>query len=314
MSRELAERLAKAWRDSIGCAACGNMGWYQVTDRGTGEAAQEQCRCTQMVEIFETELAAAESGSILETVRQERDQAWMEVSMLEDRVATLTAQIGKMNQGEHEWADEVSFLSKENHKLRAKLDAQQGPAKPEEGEVRRYEARFLPTLGYQLTDEDRRFQGAQTLVLVNASDHDRIVAQLKQQNLSLQASLALHEGPHVTMSQEYADELEHCINSLEQQNAELQQSRDYFCHSINKIAHLFWGENKDAYSPEAILRKVAELQSNTERLVEALRGVSPYHDEKCWCLDRPSEERVHEPECQMATEALKPFEKGEADA
>lgn len=78
-NKELAERIAIKWFEQ-GKSTLLHNGWgtYDLSD---------------LAGVIEAELAAAEPGSILETVREERDYAWIEVMMLKEEIEKLRVEL-----------------------------------------------------------------------------------------------------------------------------------------------------------------------------------------------------------------------------
>ncbi|KKN80805.1 hypothetical protein LCGC14_0326110 [marine sediment metagenome] len=76
-----------------------------------------------------------------------------------------------------------------------------------------------------------------------------------------------------------ADEAAEEITRLEAEVNGMTKARDRFCSNINQIGRMFWGEDKDHYAPDAVIRKVEQLQAivdelPSEKQYEQLKGIA----------------------------------------
>jgi uncharacterized small protein (DUF1192 family) len=72
--------------------------------------------------------------------------------------------------------------------------------------------------------------------------------------------------------QEIALDLETEVERLRAERDGMTEARNRFCGAINQIGQLFWGNNKDHFAPDAVVRKVEWLKNKLHDL-EAYGGI-----------------------------------------
>ena len=55
------------------------------------------------------------------------------------------------------------------------------------------------------------------------------------------------------------------IRQLRAERDGMTKARNRFCGNINQIGRMFWGEDKDCYAPDAVIRRVEQLRLSLDQ-------------------------------------------------